>query len=138
MPDSGVDSTRMATWPERKAPVDSSQLPVCVPGAESLNSFRYVSVACAGQRREPDLAVIGGDFLAARIEVGEVVFSRIIIGQRRDPAGRGEQRDIGFVDIVDVVVADGGGIGARLRSAVVLVEVIDLEAGSGELLELLL
>ena len=40
MPASGVDSMSIATWPDRKAPVDSSQLPVCVPGAEYLNSLR--------------------------------------------------------------------------------------------------
>src|SRR5690606_15766652 len=45
MPPRGADSMIIATLPARKAPVDSSQEPVWVPGAEYLKRSRYSSVA---------------------------------------------------------------------------------------------
>ena len=84
-------------------------------------------VAAAGQRREVDLVLEGRDLLPARIKIGEVVVLGIVVKQRRDPIGLREQRDIGLVDVVDVVFADGRGVGAGLGAAIVLVEIVDVE-----------
>ena len=95
-------------------------------------------VAAAGQRREVDFVLERRDLLPAGIEIGEVVFLGIVVEQRRDPIRLREQRDIGLVDVIDVVLADGRGVGARLGAAIVLVEIVDVERSAGEVLELVL
>ena len=84
-------------------------------------------VAAAGQRREVDLILEGRDLLPAGIKIGEVVFLRIVVKQRRDPIGLRKQCDIGLVDVIDVVLADGRSVGAGLGAAVVLIEIVDVE-----------
>jgi hypothetical protein len=84
-------------------------------------------VAAAGQGREVNLVLEGRDLLPARIKIGEVVFLRIVIKQRRDPIGLREQSDVGLVDVIDVVFADGRGVCAGLGAAIVLIEIVDVE-----------